>query len=201
MGQRIAAIVVIVLGVGAGSVSAGSVQIYGGEFNLPIPDKGWAADAVINVPEHRIISDLNVEISITHTNVFDLQIFFTGPAQTRICLNMYNFDDFFKGANYTQTIFDDQADVPIEQGVAPFTGRFRPIEPYKLSAFDGQDAFGTWRLQIYDAYYADTGTLNSFQITITNPEPSMIMLFAIGASLMVCLARRLNSGSRRETAG
>jgi hypothetical protein len=184
MGQRIAAILTIVLGVGA-NISAGSVQVYGGDFNLPIPDKGWMADAVINVPEHQIISDLDVEISITHTNVFDLQIFLAGPAQTRVCLNMYNFDDFFKGANYTQTIFDDEADVPIEQGRAPFTGRFRPIEPFNLSAFDGQDAFGQWHLQVYDAYYADTGTLNNVQITIANPEPATVLFLALGAGLMV----------------
>jgi len=185
----IAVIFAITLGVGA-NISADTVRVYGGDFNIPIPDKGWAEDAVIDVAEHRIISDLDVEISITHSNVFDLQIFLVSPANTRICLNMYNFDDFFRGANYSQTIFDDEADVPIEQGVPPFTGRFRPVEPYKLSAFDGQDAFGQWRLQVYDAYYADTGTLNNFQITIANPEPATILLLALGAGLMINLAHR-----------
>jgi hypothetical protein len=185
----IAVIFAITLGVGA-NISADTVRVYGGDFNIPIPDKGWAEDAVIDVAEHRIISDLNVEISITHSNVFDLQIFLVSPANTRICLNMYNFDDFFRGANYSQTIFDDEADVAIEQGVPPFTGRFRPIEPYKLSAFDGQDTFGQWRLQVYDAYYADTGTLNNFQITIANPEPATILLLALGAGLMRRLATR-----------
>jgi len=194
MGRRIAVILAITLGAAA-NISADTVRIYGGDFNIPIPDKGWAADAVIDVPEHQIIFDLDVEISITHTNVFDLQIFLAGPAQTRVCLNMYNFDDFFKGENYSQTIFDDEADVPIEQGRAPFTGRFRPVEPFRLSAFDGQDAFGLWRLQIYDAYYADTGTLNNVQITIANPEPATVMLLVIGTGLMVRLTRRLNSRS------
>ena len=189
MVRWIAVIFAITLGVGA-NISADTVRVYGGDFNIPIPDKGWAEDAVIDVAEHRIISDLDVEISITHSNVFDLQIFLVSPANTRICLNMYNFDDFFRGANYSQTIFDDEADVPIEQGVPPFTGRFRPVEPYKLSAFDGQDAFGQWRLQVYDAYYADTGTLNNFQITIANPEPATILLLALGAGLMINLAHR-----------
>ena len=181
MAKWIAIIFAITLGVVA-NISADTVRVYDGDFNIPIPDKGWAEDAVINIPEHQIICDLDVKITITHTNVFDLQIFLAGPANTRICLNMY--DDFFKGANYAQTIFDDEADVPIEQGVPPFTDRFRPIEPYKLSDFDGQDAFGLWRLQIYDAYYADTGALNNFQITIANPEPATILLLALGAGLM-----------------
>ena len=184
MAKWIAVIFAITLGVVA-NISADTVRVYGGDFNIPIPDKGWAEDAVINVAEHRIISDLDAEISITHSNIFDLQIFLVSPANTRICLNMYNFDDFFRGANYSQTIFDDEADVSIEQGVSPFTGRFRPIEPYKLSAFDGQDTFGQWRLQVYDAYYADTGTLNNFQITIANPEPATAMFLTLG----VCLVR------------
>jgi len=180
--RRIAVIFAITLGVGA-NISADTVRVYGGDFNISILDKSWAEDAVINIPEHRIISDLDAEISITHTNVFDLQIFLVNPANTsRICLNKY--DGFFKGANYTQTVFDDEADVPIEQGVPPFTGRFRPVEPFKLSAFDGQDAFGQWRLQVYDAYYADTGTLNNFQITIANPEPVTVMFLALGVCLM-----------------
>jgi subtilisin-like proprotein convertase family protein len=184
MEQRIAVIFAIILGAAA-NISAGSVRVYGGDFNIPIPDKGWAADAVINVAEHQTILDLDVEISITHTNVFDLQIFLASPAQTKICLNMYNaFDNFFEGANYTQTIFDDQADVPIEQGSAPFTGRFRPLEPYKLSDFDGQDVFGQWRLQVYDAYYADTGTIDNFQIMIANPEPATIIFLTLGAGFI-----------------
>ncbi len=189
-------ILVIVAGAWGSAICADSVHIYSGDFDLPIPkpdssdpyiSKGWMADAVIEVPHHFIIHDIDVGITLTHTSVFDLQIFLQSPAGTTICLNMYNFDQFFKGANYTQTIFDDEALLAIEQAQPLFTGRFRPIEPYRLSAFDGEDSFGPWKLQVYDAFYADTGTLNSFELVITSPEPATAVLLTLGFSLMTLL--------------
>ena len=127
---------------------------------------------------------------MTHTNVFDLQIFLQSPAGTRICLNRYDFHEFFEGANYTQTIFDDEAELSIKQAEAPFTGSFRPIEPYKLSEFDGEDNYGIWRLQIYDAWDWDTGTLDSFELIIATPEPAVAVFLILGAGLMNLFKRR-----------
>ncbi|HUV41152.1 MAG TPA: proprotein convertase P-domain-containing protein, partial [Sedimentisphaerales bacterium] len=72
---------------------SGPVYIYSGDFNLPIPaelnsTKGWMTDAIIKVRDYHIIHDIDVGINLTHTNVFDLQIFLQSPAGTRICLNM-----------------------------------------------------------------------------------------------------------------
>lgn len=185
-------ILVIVAGAWGSAICAGSVHIYSGNFSLLIPanpddTKGWMEDAVLEIPHHYTIYDVDVGITLTHTNVLDLQIFLRSPAKTTICLNMYNFDQFFKGANYTQTIFDDEALLAIEQAQPPFTGRFRPIEPYRLSAFDGEDSFGPWKLRVYDAFYADTGTLDSFELIITTPEPATAVLLALGFGLMTLL--------------
>jgi subtilisin-like proprotein convertase family protein len=176
--KRIALSFAIIICSGFSAV-AGSVHTYAGSFNLLIPanpdsTRGWTDDAIIDVPDHFTISDIDVRITLTHTNVFDLQIFLKSPAGNTICLNMYNYDEFFVGANYTNTIFDDEASLSIKEGEAPFTGRFKPREPYCLSAFDGQDCFGAWRLQIYDAFYFDTGRLNSFELIITAAEPAMV---------------------------
>ena len=189
--QRIVAILVIVAGAWGGAY-AGPVYTYRGDFDLPIPDNpentsGWMADAIIDVPDHFTIHDLDVGISLTHTNVFDLQIFLQSPAETMLCLNMYNYDEYFEGADYTRTIFDDEAESPIEQASPPFTGRFRPIWPYELSQFDGQNAYGLWRLQIYDAWEWDTGTLNSFELIFAVPEPATATLLTLGAGLLLLL--------------
>ncbi len=66
--------------------------------------------------------------------------------------------------NFTGTIFDDAAAVPISSGTAPFTGTFRPERP--LAAFNGLDANGSWTLKIVDAYSADGGTLNGWSIEV-----------------------------------
>jgi subtilisin-like proprotein convertase family protein len=173
--KRIALSFAIIICSGFSAV-AGSVHTYAGSFNLLIPanpdsTRGWTDDAIIDVPDHFTISDIDVRVTLTHTKAFDLQIFLQSPAGTRICLVMYNpYSEYFEGENYTQTVFDDEAGIPISQGQPPFTGRFRPREPYRLATFDGEDSFGLWRLQIYDAFYADTGNLNSFELIIT-PRP------------------------------
>jgi subtilisin-like proprotein convertase family protein len=165
-------------------------HIYTGDFNLPIPanpddTKGWMDDAVIKVSDHIIISDLDIGINVTHTNVFDLQLFLQSPAGTKICLNMFDFKkEFSVYPNYTNTIFDDEAIFSIKGGEAPFTGRFRPVEPYKLSEFDGEDAYGSWHLQIYDAFYNDTGTFNHFELMISAPEPATAILLTIGVVML-----------------
>jgi len=176
-------------------VLAGVVSNYGGDFNLPIPapdqaeqGKGWMDDAIINVPDHLIINDIDVEITLTHTSDFDLSIFLQSPAGTEICLNMYNISEFFKGADYINTIFDDESPVYIKEAAPPFTGRFRPLE--LLSEFDSQDAYGSWRLRIYDGYHFDTGTLNSFQIMITTPEPATMLLLMLGTASLIMLRPR-----------
>jgi hypothetical protein len=167
-----------------------TVHTYSRDFNLPIPANpddtaGWMTDAVIEIPRHFIITDLDVRINITHTRVFDLQLFLQSPAGTTICLNMYDpLYDFLDGANYTDTIFDDEAPFSIEDGSAPFIGRFRPLEPYKLSEFDAQDSFGSWLLQVYDSWPADTGTFNHFDLMISAPEPASAILLTLGVGLV-----------------
>ncbi len=191
-------VVAVLLGVGAMSfpVFANEVYTYSDDFNLLIPaepetSKGWMADAVIEIDRHFTILDLDVGITLTHSNVFDLQIFLQSPAGTRLCLNMYNpLSEFFQGEDYTQTVFDDEAQLSIAQAEPPFTGRFRPNSSDSLELFDGQDAYGLWYLQIYDAYYADTGSFESFELTITTPEPATVALLTLGAALAALLRPR-----------
>ena len=178
------------------AVFACPTLIYGDDFDLRIPacpddSRGWMDDAIIEVNRHVTIYDLDVGINVTHTNVFDLQVFVQSPIGTRLCLNMYDFkDEFFKGEDYVQTIFDDEAEIPIEQGTAPFTGRFRPEAGNLLEIFDGEDAYGPWRLQIYDMWYWDTGKLDRVELIITICEPNALSLLALGAGLTVLFRRR-----------
>ena len=188
-------IVTVLFGLGALSfpVFADEVYTYGSDFNLQIPaehdaSKGWMADAVIEIDSHFTISDIDVGLTLTHSNVFDLQIFVQSPDGTSLCLNMYNpYNEFFTGADYSQTIFDDEAQTPIEEAEPPFTGRFRPNSDSLLEIFDGQDVYGPWQLRIYDAYYHDTGTLENFELTVTTPEPATVVLLVLGTGCAALL--------------
>ncbi len=163
------------------------VRFYGGQFDLLIPadadaSKGWMEDAIIEVPHHLTVDDLDVSVSLTHANVFDLQLYVQSPSGTQVLLNMYDpFTDYFEGADYRDTIFDDEADVLIGQASAPFQGRFMPLE--SLAAFDGEDAYGQWRLCIYDAAYMDTGRLDAFGLAVTVPEPATAAFVLLGVGL------------------
>lgn len=193
--SRIQWSVAVLFGVGAFyfPVFADTVYNYKGEFNLQIPadtdaSKGWMADAIVEVDCHVTILDIDVGINLTHSNVFDLQISLQSPNGTTLCLNAYNpSNEFFQGADYSQTIFDDEAQSSIYESQPPFAGRFRPNASNGLDIFDGQDAYGPWRLQIYDAYYHDTGTLDSFELIITTPEPATAVLLALGTGFAALL--------------
>lgn len=164
-------------------------KIYGGDFDLPIIDKpgrgSVMTEAIIDVPDHYTIYDLDVQINITHTNVFDLQLFLKGPQGPRICLNYFDaLTEYDIYPNYINTIFDDEAQLLIKDGAAPFTGRFKPHGPGQLEDFEGKDTFGSWRLQIYDMWDWDYGTLDSFELIVTIPEPATAILLTLGAGLI-----------------
>ncbi|HUW19463.1 MAG TPA: proprotein convertase P-domain-containing protein [Sedimentisphaerales bacterium] len=175
-------------------VYADLVHVYGGTFNLPItdvPGNGIAmTEAIIDIPDDFIISDLDVQINITHTNVFDLQLFLQSPHGSRVLLNAFDPNkDFDAYPNYTHTVFDDEAPLSITEADPPFTGRFRP-RGQSLGLYDGRDSYGAWRLQIWDMFDLDTGTLDSFEIIITTPEPATTVLFTLGTALMTLFRPR-----------
>lgn len=187
-------------------VDAAPVRIYQADFNSPIPanpgdTEGWMDDAVIDVPDHFTIIDLDVSLNVTHGAFFDLQIHLTSPAGTNIVLNNSGNTAFIEtkpdgrlgpiGGNFTLS-FDDEAELPIEQAARPFTEPYKPTESYTLATFNGEDTFGQWRLRIYDAFPPDTGSLHNLQLTFTIPEPASLSLFALTAGLL--LFRKANTG-------
>jgi subtilisin-like proprotein convertase family protein len=134
-----------------------------------IPDNGTTT-STLTVPVAMTITDVNVRLDITHTFDADLDVFLQSPLGTSLELFTDvggSFDDF------TTTLFDDQALTPISSGTAPFTGRFKPEGAAGLAAFNGQDASGNWTLTLTDDFPADTGTLNSWGLDITQVTCSL----------------------------
>ena len=134
----------------------------------PIPDVRTPPTlSSIVIASPGLVSDVNVTINITHTFDADLDIFLIGPNGTRVELTT---DNGGSGDNFTNTVFDDQAVTSITAGAAPFTGSFKPEG--LLSTLNGISAAGTWKLEITDDANLDSGTLNSWSLTITNPAGS-----------------------------
>lgn len=152
-----------------------TIFTYGGGFHRPIPadadaTKGMMQDAVVLASDHLLICDVDVVVTIRHTAAFDLQLFLVGPSGDAVTLNVSDpFEGYYEGADYLATTFDDEADTAIADATSPFAGSFRPRE--SLAIFDGQDAYGPWRLVVYDAYYMDSGHLESFVLRVAASIP------------------------------
>ncbi len=134
---------------------------------VSIPDNvPTGAVMTLAVPDNAVLSDVNIDLSITHSFDGDLVLSLIGPDNTAVILSNRRGSG---GDNFTNTVFDDQATTPIASGTAPFTGSFRPDQP--LSGFEGKNTQGTWTLKVVDAAGVDTGTIDRFQLTFEVPEP------------------------------
>ena len=117
--------------------------------------------SVINVTDSGVVTDLDVQLDITHTYNADLDVFLISPTGTRIELfsTIGSSDD-----NFTGTFLDDEAADGIERGAAPYTGSFRPFG--RLSDVDTEIITGAWTLEITDNFSGDQGTLNWWRLFI-----------------------------------
>ena len=131
--------------------------------NVPIAtiDQNFIVSS-INVTGLSAIADLDVTVNITHPSVGDLDLFLQSPTGSFILLTGSVGG---AGSNFTGTTFDDEATLAISAGQSPFTGSFQPVQP--LSAFDGLDPTGTWSLFIQDLGTMNSGTLDSWSLTLT----------------------------------
>jgi subtilisin family serine protease/subtilisin-like proprotein convertase family protein len=130
--------------------------------NVPraIIDRGTVT-STIQVSSALTIADVDVSLDITHTFDGDLDVFLVSPNGTRVQL----FTDVGgAGANFVDTVLDDEAATAIQAGSAPFSGRFRPEAP--LSVLDGSSTVGTWTLEIRDTAGADVGTLDGWELIV-----------------------------------
>ncbi len=150
-------------------------EVYPGDgLPMAIPEVGTITSGITIIRPLSIgfeggnIIDLNVNVELTHTFDGDLTLTLIGPQGIRVTLSE-NLGS--GGDNYQVTTFDDEADLGIAEGNAPFNGSFRPIE--SLSVFDGLSVDGPWTLEIVDGAQGDEGTLLNWSISaITTKTPN-----------------------------
>ncbi|QDS92322.1 EF hand [Roseimaritima multifibrata] len=128
----------------------------------------------IEVDEDYLIDDLNLRLSITHSNVDSLDGYLTGPDGQRVEL----FTEIGgSGNHFDDTVFDDQADTPIVKGRPPYEGSFHPEARTKrqpsLSHFEGKSIKGVWQLVIRGTRGDRFGMLNGWSL-IVKPRDEML---------------------------
>ncbi len=114
----------------------------------------------INVNFDSNILDVDVLVDLTHSWVNDLSLYLEAPGGNQFLLSS-SFGG--EGDNYTQTIFDQESSINIEDGTAPFTGRFIPVQ--NISSLYGTSSKGIWKLIVIDQEKQDTGQLLEFEIS------------------------------------
>lgn len=176
-----------VLSLAAGAAQASVVT----SSNVPVSicDR-CTVTSTINVNSHFTLADLNVRLNVTHTYDGDLQIWLISPTGTMITLSDNRGGG---GDNFSNTLFDDEATTAIRFGNAPFNGSYRPED--LLSAFDGQDAYGTWTLRVEDQASRDVGMINAWSLDMTAaasnvPEPASLALSVAALAGLAATRRR-----------
>ncbi|HUH28168.1 reprolysin-like metallopeptidase [Gelidibacter sp.] len=124
-------------------------------------------NSIITVAKNLPVTGVKVKVNIAHDWVRDVEMVLISPAGTRILLSSNNGEDFDK--NYTNTVFDQQATTSIIDGVAPFTGSFRPEED--LSIINGEMSQGNWTLEVKDLFSGHGGVLNEFTLELCLAQP------------------------------
>ena len=126
----------------------------------------------IAVPDSFIIADLDFGFLVTHTWRTDVQLDITSPQGTTV--RAINAPANFNRDNYNVQL-NDESGTPINTGfhttsdgtvAPPYENNVQPSNV--LSAFDGENAQGTWTLTICDTFPgADNGTFLRGELIFT----------------------------------
>lgn len=132
-------------------------------MNTPfaIPDNNTAyTTRQITVPATSgNISDVNLAVNVNHTYISDVNIALLSPAGVNQ-INVFN-RSCTSNDNINAT-FDDQGTAIV--CAVTITGNIVPTEA--LSIYNGESATGNWLVGIRDLAAADTGSVNSYTLTV-----------------------------------
>jgi subtilisin-like proprotein convertase family protein len=142
--------------------------------NLKIPTSSWGLFSdTKQIQAACIIEDVDVSVLMDHTLLEDIDITIVSPRGTRAVVFSFQC-----GTNYNlNATFDDEASGNIVCA-SPTVGTAQPYEA--LRAFHGEDALGTWRIEINDEYRLDGGVLKCWGLrfdcqgpgSYLSPEPT-----------------------------
>jgi hypothetical protein len=114
-------------------------------LNLPISPAAPASDAIDFTANVDTIHGVTVIIdTLLHPSVGDLEVSLSHEGATVILADRPENS----GENFIETGFMDSSPWPLEWGVAPYTGWWKPVDP--LSVFLTHDPGGEWRLTVTD---------------------------------------------------
>ncbi|CAN1572218.1 Secretion system C-terminal sorting domain [Flavobacteriaceae bacterium] len=131
-------------------------------FTAPynIPESQTYSEKTIAVPASTSeITDVNFSVNFTHAYISDVQIDLISPKGTIVKL----FDKFCGATNTTLDLVYDDLGIPLTCG----STTLQTIIPVGvLSAFNGENPGGTWKIRFRDTGVGDTGTINTASLQV-----------------------------------
>ncbi len=117
--------------------------------NVAIPDNNaTGVTSTLTFAQTGTVAGVKVKVGITHTYQGDLQVMLIAPDGTTVLLHNQT------GAG-TDNINTEYPDLTVPAA--------------SLSAFTGKSIAGAWKLKVVDVAAQDTGTLNSWTLSLTAP--------------------------------
>ena len=137
-------------------------------------ESGVGARSSIQVDEAFEIADINVQLSISHAAPTQLDAFLVAPSGKRVEL-FTGADKEWEGANFDETLFDDEAASSIAQASPPFRGTLSPegaatAGKQGLSGIYGEPSEGVWRLFVPATRSDRAGLLHGWSLLLV-PKP------------------------------
>lgn len=130
-----------------------------------LPSRIITYDSII-IQQTGKVTDVDVNLTIMHQNDTNIAIWLINSMTPMNQLSILNGGT---GDNYINTTFDDEADLSITEGTAPFTGSYKPQAP--LSSFDNSQLQGMWRLRVLNLSATETGQLINWCLNIQYFDP------------------------------
>jgi subtilisin-like proprotein convertase family protein len=137
---------------------------------VDVVDGSGPVSSTIVVPGHPRIADVDVSIQLNETVMSDLDVHLLGPGGNDVGLFTDVGETTTGGQSQMDLTLDDQAAFPIGSFPAMKRLTVQPESKYRLSWFDGADAGGEWRIQLWDdTANSSVGQLQSWSLTICEP--------------------------------
>ncbi len=131
-----------------------------------IPDANTAGVvSTINVPNNFLVSDVNITLDVSHSWLWDLQVYLKAPNGTELLIYDRTCGSSGQQRQNINATFDDEAgSVVCINAIPAISGTTKPTNI--LSAFNGISSLGTWQLKFVDNSHGDVGTINNWSIEL-----------------------------------
>ncbi len=140
-------------------------------------------DFSLFVPDTGIIDRLRLSLNVNHTTTADLDVSLIAPGGNEVVLfdDLPNTGAINGGPPEIDFILDDDAALPAGFQTI-MNGVISSPEPFaRLDLFRGQQALGPWTLRVRDDLAANTGTVNSWGLSVCGasaPPPLVTTIFS-----------------------